>query len=95
MQFAQSWSVRLPYSIFAILKILCILYQIVMTFRSVQQEGIVNEKLRALLGLYVLQSMVGISEALNFHFEYSLFLFLLQLENVFVFDCIQSSLSPL
>ncbi len=73
MQFAQSWSVRLPYSIFAILKILCILYQIVMTFRSVQQEGIVNEKLRALLGLYVLQSMVGISEALNFHFEYSLF----------------------
>lgn len=54
-----------------------------------------NEKLRALLGLYVLQSMVGISEALNFHFEYSLFLFLLQLENVFVFDCIQSSLSPL
>ena len=32
-----------------------------MTFHSVKQEGIVNEKLRALLGLYVLQIMVGIS----------------------------------
>lgn len=36
------------------------LYLILMVFCSMTQEGIESEKLRALLGLYVVQIMVGI-----------------------------------
>lgn len=64
----------------------------VLTFCAVQQEGKSNEKLCALLGLYVLEIMVGISlwnwtSSLNI----KMFSFMLQLEELcclIVFNCL-------